>query len=357
MPDQSAYLDKVNSIAQEFAMQTSDQILKNIDNNASISHILSDLKEKVLKQAVELANFTSASLSDLEDSNEFLWDLNRNLPDFTSAFLYSSKMSMISIAAAVFLGWLAGGFLAAFLDLFHLGGGIIQAGAIFTAIYLEEQISSNPQIRNKILKYLGWGSLTAFAARVAAGMFRFAGNLFSGGLFRSIFGSLRPNIFKGAWLLIGVFFIFVFFSKKRAAPNINLFREELKKEIISRLNFLCLVLNLTGRLCNEIDKLKAKENSGKNLLEESSIITGIIDILDSLPDPQKSYLEDKLRQSGFVLENSGNRHFIWNEKSPKLYNPIGFISHGDECIILKKPIIFKDKIIKGMAQKFSGKNI
>lgn len=357
MQVQSDLLEKVNSIAEELATQTCEKILKDIDDYAAVSQILTDLKECVIKKAIELVNFTPQKLSGLDDTNEFLWDLNKNLPDFSAAFLLASKMSIISIATAVFLGWMAGGFLATFLNLFNLGGGIIQAGTIFAAIYLEEQISSSPQTRNKILKYLGWGSLTAFAARVATGMFRFAGSLFSGGFFKSIFGNLRPNIFKGAWLLVGVFFIFVFFSKKRVTPNINLFKEELEKEIASRINVLCLFLNLTIRLCNKIDKLKDKENPEEHLSQDSSIITGIIDILDSLPKPQKSFLTDKLRQSGFVLEDSDDRHFIWNEESPKLYNLVGFISPGDECLILKKPIIFRDKIIKGMAQKFSGKNL
>lgn len=345
MSKQNIPENEIEENAKKLAEEAASGILTNSGISSDIDAKLSDLKFSIAQKAVNIFNSSNSNTSAASISDDFLWDLAFYLPDFNVCFLH--RLSAFAIASAVFFGWIAGGIFSGFLNLLDLGGDILRAACIFGAVWIEEYISTVPKARKRLLKTMGWLSLAGFAARVGTGIFRFA----SGGFLSSVFGAARPGFFKGIWLAFGAVFIFAFFSRKSIMPDAMHIKEQLEKQIIARLRFLIFVLQKLKIMEDKLKKCRLQQETDAGL-KENMLVSGILNIFDSLTREQQAFLANRLELAGYSGVSANENRLIWDEDEHiKLYTPVGFIKNGDICIILKRPVIKDDKIIKGYVQK------
>ncbi len=337
--------------ARQLVKNICDEIATKPDDREAILRRLQDLKKSIVDEAAGMA--ASTELEQLSDKSEFLWSLAAALPDFDCAGLYEKRTAFLSLAGAVGIGWVLGGIVAALLDFIGMGGDIIRAAAILGAIWLNDYLGANPRARRIALTCLGLGALTRFAGQLAAGLVRFG----SFSSFRSlVFGAgARPNFFKSVWLLGGAFFLLIFFSKKITGLNMSVFEQNLLEQTTQRLNLALFVIKEVGQRDFELRRLENSQgnsqNSGACANAACQLASGVLDILDSLEPPQRSFLSEKLAAAGFGQENADNE-IVWNsERDSGLYIPMGLIADGDRCRILKQPRRLGDKLIKGHAQR------
>ena len=129
--------------------------------------LLADLKEDLVAQCA-----SRSACADI--SEELRWSLARDMPGFSTDALYVKRYSLLSMAGIVFLGFFVGGLLSGLLGLIDMGGGILRVGAVLGMLYGAEYLSGNPKARTRLLTFLGLGTLTTFAASLAAGILRLA---------------------------------------------------------------------------------------------------------------------------------------------------------------------------------------
>lgn len=342
----------MDSLARKMADNLADEIADNPRDYALCAQSLEDLK---LRTAREAAEIHYADKFDVPRPDEaFIWNLAQDMPPFKAEALYQKRTSLISIGAAVFLGWLAGGLLATLLGFLGMGGEILRPLAIFGIIWLGEYLGANPRARNILLTALGLGGLARFAASAAAGFVRFAT---FGNLRQAIFGSAAmPNIFKSAWLFMGAFFVFIFLAKKITGLDIAAFRQDMAVQIKQR-------IKLAEFIFSEIDQrnaaLEACRAAGAEASENSlsiqknrDLAIALISVLDSLNPATRHFLREKLAAAGYEARDPETDFPIWNSKEHEgLYDTIGLINDGDHFRVLKKAYKDGGRMVKGHAQR------
>lgn len=308
---------------------------------------LYDLNFALVKEAAVFAKGQGQ-----EDRQGFLLALAEELPPFESASFYEKRSTLAALAAAVLLGWLAGGLISGLLGFIGLGGDILRAAAIFAALWLEEYLGANPRARRILLAALGLGA----GARVAASAaFSFTG--FSAFRTAILGRAASLNIFKKAWLVAGAFFVFVFFAKKITSLNLGALEASLEKQTAERMRLVIFILDSLeegrgearamddGALRAELDTCQANSRA---------LARGALELMDSLEPNRRAWLAGLLERLGYApgggLEDE--RIFTWDgARHGDLYEPVGLIRDGDTCVALRRPAREGDKIVKGHAQK------
>lgn len=341
----------INDAAQRLADNAVGEILKAASDPGKIGRILRELKRQIAGEAAILAG---------EDYHKFvyepdvlLWDLAKAAPDFNINAFSQSRLSWISLAAAVTLGWVLGGVLSTLLGFLGLGGEIIRAASIFALVWVEDYLASSPQARHRFLKYAGWLTLAGFAARLGSGLFRLGGGLKS-----LVFGAARPGFFKSIWLIIGAAIVFVFFSKRSSGVDPVLIKSELKQQVEERLTFMLLILEKISQLSKTVAECQKNADSEDAYCprNECVLANGMMAIMDNLPPEQRQYVRDRLILAGYKPDegNSFGRELIWNkEEHSPLYDTLGFVKDGDRCLVLKRPIIKEGNVRRGLVQALS----
>lgn len=302
--------------------------------------ILQDLKLTICQDAARLASFGPP--------DDLLWAMAADLPDFETASLYKTRASLLSLAAAVFLGWLLGGILATLLGFLGLGGEIWRPAAILGSLWLEDYLGSNPRARKVLLTVLGLGALGRLAAALAAGAARF-GNLRS-----LIFGAgSRPNFFKTAWLWFGAFLLYVFFAKKITGLDISAFQHSLDAQIYERLRLMRLFFAELAHRQRRIDSMAAAD-AGRDASAQKRLDTlaaSIMAALNSLDADHSRFLAGCLARAGYSQQDMDRDYIIWREDLADSYDTVGLASPGDNCLILRRPHEADGKLAKGLAQR------
>lgn len=348
---------KVDTMASELAADVTETFKKFPDNFTLHQQTLIDLKQKVTDLAAELDD--TETLPQIPNRDELLWSLALHMPDFDTDSLYQKRASLASIGVAIIVGWFVGGIVATLLGFIGLGGEILRPLAIFACIWLGEWISTNPNARRIALTALGLGGLVRFSSLVVGGLFRFTS---IGALKQAIFGAVRPNIFKGFWLLGGAFFVLLLLSKKIAGMDIPAFRQSLHRQIEQRLNFLYFALKELEKRGEELKKLAQQGNQAEDPLKcprsSCNLAMAVMDVLGSLEPDNQKYLAAELQNVGFMPQSevSPTEYFIWNSDiHSKLYETVGIVRNGDRCKILKAPYTVDGKVVRGHAQRASDK--
>ena len=344
--------EKMGKLANQLSAEVIESFKKFPDNFSLHQQTLIDLKQKVTDSAVELEE--GDSLGNLANRSELLWALALHLPDFDTDSLYQKRSSLASIAIAILIGWLVGGFIATILGLIGLGGEILRPLAIFGCIWLGEWISTNPNARRILLTSLGLGALVRFTSMVVGGLFRFTS--FSA-LRQAIFGAARPNIFKNFWLIGGALFILLLLSKKISGMDLPAFRQSLQSQIEQRLNFLYFTLKELDNRDYNLKKIAAANSENEKdtcARTNCALASAVLDVLGSLDPDTRKYLKSSLEAIGYTPppESDNAEYFIWNSEihSP-LYDTIGIVRNGDRCRVLKAPYTVDGKIVRGHAQR------
>lgn len=311
--------------------------------------ILQDLKGAIVREAVELAGLDADA--DIGDLPALEWEFARNMPDFELGGAYAKSLSGWSLACAVLLGWLIGGVVSGLLGLLNLGGDILRAAAIFGAVWLEQYLAVSDVARNRLLKACGWLALGGVAARLAAGAIRF------GAAWRTAFlGASRPGLLKGAWLGLGLVFIFVFLARKKGAPDRQTLKLALQKQIRERLQNALQALLLIKSCADELGACKKNAAAGNAMggcpQKSCALAEGVLAVLDSLESGTRQFLGEKLAAMGYAPYNGANDGvFVWDAATHgDLYDVLGFVKDGDMCLELKKPIVREGVTRKGLAQ-------
>lgn len=343
MTSQFAADARIDEISRTLSLSAASEIAAKPENSRAI---LEDLKLSIARKALEITPLAKG------DESDFTWDLAGMLPDFDTGVFYINRSSAIAIAAAVFLGWLFGGIISGLLNLISMGGDILRAALIFCAVWLEEYLTANPSARNRILKACGWLSLAGFAARVGSGFFRIAS-----GFRQAIFGSVRPGLFRGAWLILGAGLILVFFSRKKGSLDIATLKKHLLEQTTQRLNLACsfiAAINFRSECKNE--RPRERRYCPR---DDCVLAQGVTEILDGLEAGPKAFLGERLVQAGYNLpEKSGRGEaIVWDDENmPALYDSIGFVHPGDSCMVLKRPLVKDGKTVKGLVQCVEGQD-
>lgn len=329
--------------AEQFAKDKAGELIATITKKphdlAEHKRLLHDLKLSLCQEAAACAN-------QLPDG-ALVWALAEEMPNFALQNLYRTRASLLSLGAAVFLGWLLGGFLATLLGFIGLGGEILRPAAILAALWVEEYLSVNPKARRVMLTVLGLGALGRFASALALGLVRFG----TGGIGRLIFGSgARPNIFKAGWLWFGAIFLYVFFAKKITGLDVEAFRQDLQEQILERLRLASFFFAEAASLAQALRSQKQEER--RLCTAQCAVAKTALSLLDSLDENKRKYLADSLRQAGFTVQDKDGGYLIWDDAiHPDQYNPLGLVKQGDKCLILARPYKAHDTFHKGTVQR------
>lgn len=306
------------------------------------NEVLYDLRLETVRQAAELVRAEP-------DENE-LRDLAQALPAYDIASLYQTRASLLSLGSAVVVGWLLGGFLATVLGLFKLGGDILRPCAIFACLWGEEYFSVNPRARRIALAALGLGGLGRLAAALAAGAVRIAS---FGSIRQLIFGALpRPNIFKCLWLWAGAIFLCIFFARRETSLNFPALKQSLVRQIEERLRFCALVLSELAKLRKEAATATdaAAGANGRCPRQDCELAQAALSLLDTLDADKSAWLAGILARVGYEPKEGGR--IIWDSAiHAGLYEPLGLIRDGDECLVLKRPYLVNGRVTRGQAQR------
>lgn len=332
---------------EDFADKTAGEVVKAIqgkpDDIEGHRQALHDLNLAICQESCRLAGYPP---------DELVWAFANDLPNIETFSLYKTRTPLLSLTAAVFLGWLLGGFLATILGFLGMGGEIWRPLAILASLWLEEYLGANPKARRILLVLLGFGALARFAGAIAAGIVRLSG---IGGIRQLIFGAARPNILKSLWLWFGAFFLYVFFAKKITGLDIASFRHELAEQISQRLKLMCLVFLELGSRNQTLELLENTENASRQAdsAKMSRELAGAaMSILDSLNDGQRRYLAGCLERAGYEVLDSGEDFLVWDEAvHAGKYETIGLVRNGDKCRILERPHKTGGLLAKGLAQR------
>lgn len=343
---------ELEELARSRAAEVTEGIAEEPNNYASHSRLLTDLKLAIIQGWADA--FYQNKYESIRPPAEFLWNLAQDLPDFNADALYQKRSTLISLAAAVFLGWVLGGFLATFLGFLGLGGEIWRPAAIFCLLWAEEYLAANPRARNIVLAILGLGGLARFAASAAAGLIRFSS---FGGWRQAIFGSgSLPNIFKAGWLFFGSFFIFVFLSKKITGLDFTAFQHSLASQIAQRLKLANFVFEQIDERNIALEQYRNKYekpgSNGKCPKKDCSLALSVLSLLDNFDPGIRHYLTEKLAEAGYSIKSAESNDLIWdNAIHAPIYDTIGLINDGDRFKILRPAYKSGDKLIKGHAQR------
>lgn len=302
---------------------------------------LQDLKLTTARAAADLAGAAP--------DDALVWKLAADLPDYSDKSLYQARSSLVSLACAIFIGWILGGFVATLLGFLGLGGEILRPCAILACVWLEEYLAVNPSARKIMLAVLGLGALGRFAAALASGLVRF------GSIRSLIFGAgPRPNIFKTAWLWFGATLLLVFFSRKSTGLDIASFQRDLAAQICGRLTLLRFVFRELQKRDDEIAAMTAQGRSGDSGAcpkKDCPLAKAALSLLDSLGPDQAAWLADALRQAGYEPKGGDSGYLIWNDETAGEYEPVGLVKNGDRCLILKRPYEKDGELVPGRAQR------
>lgn len=313
------------------------------DDIAAHKQRLLDLKYSICRRAAEA--------QDADPDSPLVWNLADNLPDFAVDTLYQTRASFLSLAVAVFLGWLAGGLLATLLGFLGLGGEIWRPLAIFGALWLEQYLGCNPRARRILLAVLGLGALGRFAAALASGMVRFSG---VGGIRQLVFGAgTKPGIFRAAWLWFGAFFLYVFFAKKITGLDLDGFEENLERQIGQRYELADMVLEDVNAARAALATATNGGNSGVYCPRSDCVLAqAAVSLLDSLDSDKRRYLTSSLARAGHAVKDADQDRLIWDQDAyGDLYEPVGLVRDGDPCLILSRPYEDAGKPVKGRVQR------
>lgn len=333
--------------AEIFAATQSQQVIDAIKSAPGDSMVvqgaLEDLKVMICRRA--------AQLSDGIPDESLVWGMAHELPSFDTDSLYHARASLLSLGAAVVLGWLAGGFLSTVLGFMNLGGEIIRPAVILAFLWLEDYLAANARARKIMLTVLGFGALVRFASTIIGGISRLAG---MGGLRQLIFGAgPRPGLFKTAWLWIGAFFIYVFFAKKITALDLEGFRESLEKQIIQKCKLMDLVFQELAIREKGSNKSPIAESANRYCSREDCVLArAALSLVDSLEPDQGRFLASALASAGYYIQNPQEKFLTWdNAKYKNEYEPLGMIADGDRALILEHPHKQGENLVKGRVQR------
>lgn len=308
--------------------------------------LLADLKEDLVAQCA-----SRSACADI--SEELRWSLARDMPDFSTDALYVKRYSLLSMAGIVFLGFFAGGLLSGLLGLIDMGGGILRVGAVLGMLYGAEYLSGNPKARTRLLTFLGLGTLTTFAASLAAGILRLA----SWADFKSaVFGaSSGPGLLKRLYLLLGAAFLFVLLAKKTTSLDVEAFRPSLRRQAQDRARYLATFFSVWDKLHAEIDALGESghqpRHAGKCPRNDCPLALGVAHLLDGMDEQSRHFLSEQLVFMGYAPGEDAS-HIIWDEKTHGgLYDTVGLVANGDRCRILRRYTHAGDSIVRGHVQK------
>ena len=337
----------LESIASDLAQKTCEFVAGHSDNVEAIKKELVDLKHTLVRDAASYR--TTDSLSSIKDEPELLYALAQALPAPDLKNLFQTRTSFLSLAVAVFIGWILGGLLSGVLSFFSLGGDILRAATIFLTVWGSEYLTANPRARRIFLTCLGMGGLIRFAGMAAGGLVRLANPL----SWRALIFPGKMPFFKGIWLMTGAFFIVVFFSKKSSGIDIPVFRETLESLILEDMRLIVFVLNQIDARDAKIRILKEDNESARKdalLKKQRDVIASLIEVRDSLNEDQRTYLNQKLSQAG--IESSEDDYIIWNSREHEaLYDTVGLINDGDKARVLRPVENWHGNIVKGCAQR------
>lgn len=334
---------ELKDIADSLAANVFTALQTSRDDPAGCKVILNDLKMQLSKKAASLSGLDPA----LPDNLDLIWKVSHALPPFTLKYDQGRRMSALSLAMAISFGWIAGGLVSGFLNFFYLGGEILRPVAIFLFVWLADYLSVNDSSRKRFLKIFGWSALAGIASRIAAGIFRF------GSGWRAFLpGVAKPGFFRSLWLMLGLAVIFIFFSGKRTSQTIFLDKDALASEIQGRLNILCLLFEEINKANSRVAlELQAGKDNRAALEAQTDLNKVIVDILDSLPPPQREFLGQKLELAG-IRDLEVHNEFVWRESTDRqLYDGLGMVSDGDRVAVIRKPVEQRGRIEKGLVQR------
>lgn len=337
--------ERLKEAANELVDVTAALVAAQAHDAAGIRTVLKDLKLRVAEKGAALADFAA----DNPDAFDVVWKCGEAMPDFQLQTSGERRMSAVSLASAVLLGWLAGGLLSGLLNLLNLGGDILRAAAIFLTVWLSDYLGANARARTKLLKIFGWTVLGGIATRFAAGIMRL------GAGWRSLLpAGMKPGFFRSAWLLLGIAVIFVFFSGKQVKPGKSFDRAALREELVQRLRFLTAIFSILKTWRGELArKTAAIEDASGNTASQAALLNAILEIMPSLPENPRAFLEEKLEKAGIRQQGPEESFFIWDpERDSGLYEVLGIIGQGDKCIAIRRPVEKDGAIVKGLAQRF-----
>lgn len=296
---------------------------------------------------------TAALLAGTEIEEDFLRDLAQVLPAYEISSLYQTRTSILSLVGAILAGWFLGGFLATVLGFLGLGGEILRPCAIFACLWAEEYFSVNPRARKIALAALGLGGLGRLAAGLASGVVRFAS---PGAIRQLVFGAIpRPNPFKWLWLWLGAIFLCIFFSRRETSLNFTALQQSLEKQIAERLSLCVFVLTRIAQLRSEAEAARKFPHGGDGRCPAGSceLADAALSLLDTLDKDMAAWLGGILARLGYEAKEGGK--IIWDSSvHAELYDQIGLIRDGDECLVLKRPYLANGRLVRGQAQRISG---
>lgn len=337
--------EKISQSSTELLDDLLEELKKRHDGYSSLPTLLYDLKYGTIKKAAELIHLPA----DLP----VVMRLAELMPGYDGSSFYRTRHSLISLALAVMVGWLLGGFLSTLLDFFTLGGEILRPATIFAFIWLEDFLSSDPEARRILLSILGLGGLARLGASLASGLVSLA-NFAS--IRNLIFGQgARAGLFKSMWLWLGAIFLIAFFARKTTGLDLARIKLSLPGQIRERLALAIFILSSFQESEDRIRRLENLESVEKDVSEMRKyrkLALSILPMLDSLPADARDYLSKQLKEAGLEENKPDLDIFIWKEERDRpLYSPIGYVKEGDTCKILRRPVTINGELKKGQAQR------
>lgn len=329
-----------DSLARELAREACAELAARPDDFACHKFVLADLKPKLVRGAADLAAGSGEALF----PRVLLKDLARDMPDFSCEGLYEKRVSLPSLAGLTVLGWLLGGMLSGFLNLFGMGGDILRVASVFAMFWFSQFLAGNAGARNTLLACLGLGGLLRFASSAMGGFVRLAS---PGALRQAIFGSARlPNVFKLSWLLFGSFLVFVFLSKRITSVNVRAFEPLLTRQLEERINLALLALSAAGGAGRG-------EPGGKCPKSDCGLARATLELLGALPPAAAAHLAEKLREAGYRPADSGET-LVWDPaRHAALYDTVGLVRPGDRCRILSPACMAQGRVVRGHVQRLA----
>lgn len=332
---------------QAFASAQAESVVAAIrqapDDIGKRQAMLDDIKILICRHAAQSA--------DSAPGETLLWGIAQQMPSFSTAALYHPRASLLSLTSAVLLGWFIGGLLSTLLGFLSLGGEILRPAAIIAVLWLEDYLAANAKARRILLTVLGLGALGRFAAAITAGISRLAS---LGSLRQLIFGAGRsPNIFKAGWLWFGAIFLYIFFAKRTAAPDLGAFKASLEEQIIAKYELMLLLFQELGRRDAQLTRqMSGTQNAAAGVSAESPLAEAAISLLDTLGPEQRKFLASALSLSGIDIKDQDKEYLYWDSaRDSGRYQPIGLVRDGDKCLILERPRESGGKLIRGRVQR------
>lgn len=340
--DQNDQAPQFSQLAATLADEAIEAIAAAPNDLAAHEQALYDLNISILRKA--------AASAQLNDATDLVLAFAQELPEFDTSSLYRTRASIVSLAAAVFTGWFAGGLVSSLLGILSLGGDVYRPLFVLGALWLEDYFAANPSARKILLTALGLGALGRLAAALANGLMRFTS---LGSIRNLIFGAgAKFNIFKSIWLWLGAIFVLVFFARKLSGLDIAAFKSHLTTQVTQRLRLYYFFFSEIALREDKIERLEAhaKGSGGKEPMP--ALARAIMGMLDTFDAPTRQYLQSCLAQDGFDTMQAPNDTLIWQEDThPAEYDALGLVKNGDVCKILRSPYRVGDKLVKGLVQR------